>query len=190
MVEAEVLDFEERRRRLVPKCVRVGALDSSSRSSLIIDHWREIGTLTVFSGYVAGCSWDAVIEADCADRHHAMALIHDIEWSGRLWADDQIDRSIAIDETTRFIEHVENVFVVPERALLVPGGERIELVGVRSGYEGLGVAKRLIKHWLSVRDDSNKVIAGTYTTNVAACRLYSSLGMQRKEHLDLRVFHK
>lgn len=150
----------------LPKCVTV-----SPDSGFPRPEGRYIGRRVTYSGRVKRKELrDTMVSS--VPGWTVLPLASEINWSGRLWKDEAIEKADAWEETKKFISQRE-VQKLADVAFVMWDTDRINLIGVHPACVGLGLAERLIRSTCG-----NNVIAGTYKDNVAACLLYEKLGME------------
>jgi GNAT superfamily N-acetyltransferase len=113
-------------------------------------------------------------------------IAKDIDWSGRLWRDEQVKRSTAWRQMRESILKTSGeIYAVNDAAFGVFERNRVKLIGVHPAAKGFGLASIIIKHAFH---EKKQIIAGTYWDNDRADRLYSRLGMAIIDRQD--VWHK
>jgi ribosomal protein S18 acetylase RimI-like enzyme len=112
-------------------------------------------------------------------------FIKSLGFGGRLWRDPQVTTAEAVRETQNYIRNHPNIYTVGKypAAIGLFTGPRIDLIGVVPEARGLGLAEMLIRAAID-----GKIIAGTYSDNMGAKRLYRKLGMEITKTED--VYHK
>ena len=153
----------------LPICVKV---DQSARC---------VGRLETWCGPKPPCAKETESRLCAGYELHDMAK--DIHWTGRLWRDPEIPKSVAMAETLRYIDEADGIKLRHHQngfGLFAPEGDRIRilLIGVRIDCRRRGVARDLIAEAGRCFSEIPDVIAGTYHDNHAAQRLYMGLGMK------------
>jgi ribosomal protein S18 acetylase RimI-like enzyme len=171
---------------MLPLCARIDADDTRSADALKADGWREIEVLQ---------TWRSGVRAWRVNkRPYARRATHDdFNWIATLAADSfehdrlHADRSVSREDADRAKGRwAGEAMADPDREVWVPvdspdgflilRGNVIDLVCVRTAGRRKGVAKRLIRS--AIAGKRIALQAGTQSTNIAAQRLYESLGME------------
>ena len=149
----------------LPLCVKVDDLDA--HHALICDGWRAVGELLTYAGAV---DLKPILNIRRVNEFPTK-LWSQIEWTGRL------ARDVAVGEVpTPQIEDGQRCYVYGSfpSAFLLHEDIRVVLVGVHPCARGLGLAAKMIQMIMP-----GMVVAGTYSGNESAIRLYRSLGMEQ-----------